>query len=122
MDYESPRSLALGNWDGLTQCAASRDALTTNEPTPDFRLDDSYAKLMMKVGFGKFATPETESFWTNELRVNYAGDDGRRRCRMCWINLGERDGLHGRLPDIKCPVLWLHVSERPSFAIIHHAW
>ncbi|ETI26514.1 hypothetical protein G647_03291 [Cladophialophora carrionii CBS 160.54] len=117
MDYESPRSLAMGNWDGLTQCAASRDALTTAEPTPEFRLDDSYAKLMMKVGFGKAATPELESFWTNELRVNYAGDDGRRRCRMCWINLGERDGLHGRLRDIKCPVLWLHGSDDAAFSV-----
>lgn len=27
---------------------------------------------------------------------------------MAAINLAERDGLHGRLSDVKCPVLWLH--------------
>ena len=27
---------------------------------------------------------------------------------MAAINLRERDGLHGRLFDVKCPVMWLH--------------
>lgn len=29
---------------------------------------------------------------------------------MAAINLRERDGLHGRLFDVRCPVMWLHVS------------
>jgi hypothetical protein len=29
---------------------------------------------------------------------------------MAAINLAERDGLHSRLSDVRCPVLWLHVS------------
>lgn len=27
---------------------------------------------------------------------------------MAAINLSDRDGLHNRLPDVQCPVLWLH--------------
>ena len=30
---------------------------------------------------------------------------------MAAINLRDRDGLHGRLFDIKCPVMWLHVRN-----------
>jgi len=29
---------------------------------------------------------------------------------MAAINLKERDGLHSRLSDIRCPGMWLHVS------------
>jgi hypothetical protein len=29
---------------------------------------------------------------------------------MAAINLRDRDGLHMRASDVKCPVLWLHVS------------
>ena len=46
----------------------------------------------------------------NELTCEIMIDDGRRRARMAAINLRERDGLHGRLFDVKCPVMWLHVS------------
>ena len=30
---------------------------------------------------------------------------------MAAINLRDRDGLHGRLFDVRCPVMWLHVSS-----------
>ena len=33
---------------------------------------------------------------------------------MATINLLERDGILLRLPDVKCPVLWLHVSSTCS--------
>jgi hypothetical protein len=29
---------------------------------------------------------------------------------MAAINLRDRDGLHSRVEDVVCPVLWLHVS------------
>ena len=29
---------------------------------------------------------------------------------MAAINLRERDTLHGRLFDVHCPVMWLHVG------------
>ena len=47
------------------------------------------------------------------IKSNYQGDDGRRRARMAAINLRERDGLLGRLFDVRCPVMWLHVSLVP---------
>lgn len=40
---------------------------------------------------------------------------------MAAINLRERDGLHGRLFDVTCPVMWLHVSrisESLFFAVL----
>jgi len=49
-------------------------------------------------------------FWRATIKENYRGDDGRRRIRMAAINLRDRDGLHGRLADVRCPVMWLHVS------------
>lgn len=63
------------------------------------------------MGFGKEECPEdVRRFWNDEIKKNYQGDEGRRRIRMCAINLRDRDGLHLRLSDVVCPVLWLHVS------------
>jgi len=50
------------------------------------------------------------SFWFKEVKKNYQGEEGRKRIRMAAINLRDRDGLHLRLSDVVCPVLWLHVS------------
>ena len=36
---------------------------------------------------------------------------------MAAINLRERDGLHGRLFDVRCPVLWLHGTEDVVYSI-----
>ena len=51
----------------------------------------------------------------NKLICEIMIDDGRRRARMAAINLRERDGLHGRLFDVECPVMWLHVSGLTQF-------
>ncbi|KAK5109591.1 hypothetical protein LTR16_005749, partial [Cryomyces antarcticus] len=51
------------------------------------------------------------------IKSNYKGDDGRRRARMAAINLRERDGLHGRLFDIRCPVLWLHGTSDAVYSV-----
>jgi len=56
-------------------------------------------------------TQETRNLWRKTIKSNYQDDEGRRRARMAAINLRERDGLHGRLFDVRCPVLWLHVSD-----------
>jgi hypothetical protein len=53
------------------------------------------------------------------MKDNYRGDEGRRALRMAVINMRDRDGLHGRLEYIRCPVLWLHVSRNLS-CILHH--
>ena len=37
--------------------------------------------------------------------------------RMAAINLRERDGLHGRLFDVRCPVLWLHGTADAVYSV-----
>jgi len=107
MDYESDRSRKLGCWDGTAACANLIEKWTTSECTPNFEPDDDYCNFLIDVGFGKNCDTEIRHLWIKTIKSNYQGDDGRRRARMAAINLKERDGLHGRLFDVKCPVLWL---------------
>ena len=51
------------------------------------------------------------------MQRNYAGDDGRKRLRMCAINLRDRDGLHARLDSVTCPVLWMHGTDDKVYSI-----
>lgn len=113
MDYESERTRSLGCWDGPNNLIGSIDAWTTNYLTPDFEPADEFCDFLIDVGFGKDCGDEVRSFWTKLIKRNYYGDEGRKRARMAAINLRERDGLLGRLRDVACPVLWLHVSYTP---------
>ena len=36
---------------------------------------------------------------------------------MAAINLSERDGLHQRLSDVVCPVLWLHGTRDAVYSV-----
>jgi pimeloyl-ACP methyl ester carboxylesterase len=36
---------------------------------------------------------------------------------MATINLRDRDGLHARLGDVKCPVLWLHGTADVVYSV-----
>ena len=38
---------------------------------------------------------------------------------MATINLRDRDGLHGRLADVKCPVLWLHGTSDVVYSVVN---
>ncbi len=116
MDYESERTRKLGCWDGFEACTGPINQWTTNEETNDFQPDLDYCNFLIDIGFGKNSSDDVRKFWQKTIQSNYQGDDGRRRARMAAINLRERDGLHGRLFDVKCPVMWLHVS---SFLHIH---
>jgi hypothetical protein len=78
--------------------------------TPDFELDDYYCNFLLYMGFGPDGFQDIREFWTKEIKANYRGDEGRRRVRMAGINLRDRDGLHERLGDVRCPVMWVHVS------------
>jgi hypothetical protein len=111
MDYESERSRKLGCWDCITACTPLIDSWSTNEKTVDVELGLEYCNFLCDTGFGQTCSSETRKFWAKTLRSNYQGDDGGRRMRMCLINLRERDGLHGRLFDVRCPVMWMHVSD-----------
>lgn len=110
LDYESERTRKLGCWDGPGLLAPSIQEWTSVQSTAQFEPSADYANFLIDVGFGKNCPKDVRDFWVKTVKSNYQGDDGRRRIRMAAINLAERDGLHSRLFDVKCPVLWLHVS------------
>ncbi|KAK5214138.1 hypothetical protein LTR41_000330 [Exophiala xenobiotica] len=117
MDYESERTRKLGCWDGVAACTGPIDKWTTASATPNFQPDLDYCDFLIDIGFGKNCPSETRDFWRKTIQANYQGDDGRRRARMAAINLRERDGLHGRLFDVKCPVMWLHGTDDVVYTI-----
>ncbi|KAJ9663607.1 hypothetical protein H2201_005568 [Coniosporium apollinis] len=117
MDYESERTRAHGCWDGVAACTGPINEWTTNEKTDDFEPSEDYCNFLIDIGFGKDCDKDTRDFWIKEIKANYQGDDGRRRARMAAINLRERDGLHGRLFDVRCPVLWLHGTSDVVYTV-----
>jgi hypothetical protein len=110
LDNESERTRTLGCWNGPADLQPNIEKWTTNEKTDKFEPDTSYSDFLIDIGFGKNCPSDVRKFWRDTIRSNYQGDDGRRRIRMAAINLSTRDGLHQRLSDVKCPVLWMHVS------------
>lgn len=117
MDYESERTRKLGCWDGIAACTGPIDKWTSTQSTPNFEPDDAYCNFLIDVGFGKNCDAAVRNLWVKTIKSNYQGDDGRRRARMAAINLRERDGLHGRLFDVKCPVLWLHGTADAVYSV-----
>ncbi|KAL5321652.1 hypothetical protein ACEPPN_009612 [Leptodophora sp. 'Broadleaf-Isolate-01'] len=117
MDCESERSRKLGCWDGPSGLNPAIESWTSTQATPDFTLSDEYCTFLVDSGLGTDCDPAVREYWTNTLKANYQGDDGRKRIRMAAINLSERDGLHGRLPDVKCPVLWMHGTKDAVYSV-----
>ncbi|KAL9576580.1 MAG: hypothetical protein Q9212_006980 [Teloschistes hypoglaucus] len=117
LDYESDRTRSLGCWDGPSLLTSSIDNWTPKTPTPDFQPGDDFCNFLIDIGFGKDCDKGVRDFWVKTIKSNYGGDDGRRRARMAAINLRERDGLHGRLFDVKCPVMWLHGTDDAVYSV-----
>lgn len=117
MDTENERTVKLGCWDGKTNLTPSIEEWSSNENTPSFKVTDEFCDFMNQSGFGANMPAEDGEFWVRAIQKNWGGDDGRRRARMCAINLRDRDGLHGRLFDIRCPVLWLHGTEDVVYSV-----
>ncbi|KAK5083097.1 hypothetical protein LTR05_006979 [Lithohypha guttulata] len=117
MDYESERTRKLGCWDGAAACTGPINNWTTTNSTPDFQPDLDYCNFLIDIGFGKDCPKEEREFWCKTIQANYQGDEGRRRARMAAINLRERDGLHGRLFDVVCPVMWLHGTDDAVYTV-----
>ena len=117
MDFESERAHKLGCWDGVTSTTGPINQWTTTKPTPDFEPDHGFCDFLIDVGFGKDCQESVRDFWKKTIKSNYKGDEGRKRARMAAINLRERDGLHGRLFDITCPVLWLHGTRDAVYSV-----
>ena len=109
LDCESERTRKLGCWDGFGLCKPFIEKWSVASQRDDFEPEEQFCNFLIDVGFGKNCDKSVRDFWVKEIKKNYKGDAGRRRARMATINLAERDGLHSRLPDVKCPVMWLHV-------------
>lgn len=110
MDCESERTRQLDCWDGPAIVSGFVKQWASSETTSNFEPDDGYCDAVINIGLNQVA-PEVREFWHKTIKSNYQGEEGRRRICMAAINLAERGGLHLRLSDIQCPVLWLHVSR-----------
>jgi hypothetical protein len=86
------------------------ESLASSHPTPDFVLEPEFCDTLLDSGVGDMPSEAEVEFWRARLREVYSGDDGRRRFRRICVNLRDRDGLLGRLGEVGCPVLWLHVG------------
>lgn len=117
MDNESERTRKLGCWDGADACTGPIDKWTTTQTTSSFEPDDDFTNFLIDIGFGKDCDKSVRDFWNKTIKANYQGDEGRRRARMAAINLRERDTLHGRLFDIRCPVMWLHGTSDAVYSV-----
>lgn len=117
LDYESERTRKLGCWDGFAACTGPINNWTSKTATPDFEPEKSFCDFLIDIGFGKDCDKSVRDYWTKTIKSNYRGDAGRKRARMAAINLRERDGLHGRLSDVVCPVMWLHGTSDVVYSI-----
>ncbi len=116
MDYESERSRKLGCWDGREACTPLIDGLS--EPVGDeWAIEDDFTDFILSVGIGDQVSEEERAHWKATHKANYSGNDGRKRLRMCAINLRDRDGLHGRLDAVTCPVLWMHGTDDQVYSV-----
>ncbi|MBM7804441.1 pimeloyl-ACP methyl ester carboxylesterase [Geodermatophilus bullaregiensis] len=116
MDYESQRSRDLGCWDGIGFNTPAIDALA-EEVGEDWVVPAGLVDAVLTEGLGEDVPPEERAFWHATHRQNYAGDAGRQRLRLCAVNLRDRDGLHGRLDGVRCPVLWMHGTADPVYSV-----
>ncbi|KAH7116873.1 Alpha/Beta hydrolase protein [Dendryphion nanum] len=111
MDYESPRSVEKGCWDAVTLVTPTIHAFTSATPTPDFVAPDQYAEFLCSSGFGDDCARDVVDFWRERVQEVYRGDEGRKKIRSAAIALRDRDGLRGRVGDVKCRVLWMHGTQ-----------
>jgi pimeloyl-ACP methyl ester carboxylesterase len=116
MDFESQRSRDLGCWDGIGFCTPAIDALAESVGE-DWVIPVELVDAVLQEGFGEAVPPEERTFWHTTHQGNYAGDAGRERLRISTINLRDRDGLHGRLDSVRCPVLWMHGTADPVYSV-----
>ncbi|KAJ5946956.1 hypothetical protein N7454_003795 [Penicillium verhagenii] len=116
MDSESERSRKLKCWDGASIVAGFAKQWTSNKPVPNFEPGDDYCDALIGVSFNN-CSAEVHNFWSNSIKSNYRGEEGRKRLRMAAVNLAERGPMHLRLSDIRCPVLWIHGTDDAVFSL-----
>lgn len=118
LDYESDRTRELGNFNAIETLTPVIKELESVDPTPDWTPPDKLREFPIYTGFGRDTLGEAEvKFWWDEYTRNYSGDDGRKRYKECAINLRDRDGLHARLFEVRCPVLWLHGTKDAAYSV-----
>jgi len=117
MDNENPRTVEAGCWDGAKDVSVSVEGFWSKDPVPNFEIPVDFSDFLIDVGFGKDVSKDIREFWRNQHRKNYPGDDGRQRLYMCAVNLRDRDGLHARIQDITCRVLWLHGTSDQVYSV-----
>ncbi|KAF2428268.1 alpha/beta-hydrolase [Tothia fuscella] len=117
MDYENERTIKLGCWDGIREVTSLVEATTSASAVDSYEPSTEYCEFLIDIGFGKDCPSSTREQWTKAIKANYQGDAGRKRIREAAINLRERDGLHGRLTNVKCPVLWLHGDKDVVYSV-----
>ena len=64
----------------------------------------------------KIDSPATEGHSVVTARAQ-AKIDGGSRLRLSSINLRDRDGLHGRLDSVRCPVLWMQSNADTVYSV-----
>jgi len=116
MDYESQRSRDLGCWDGIGFCTPAIDALAA-VVGDDWVIPGELVDAVLAEGFGEDVSAEDRAFWHAEHQSHYTGEAGRARLRTSSINLRDRDGLHGRLDSVHCPVLWLQGTADRVYSV-----
>lgn len=116
MDNESRRSQDLGCWNGDEVCSPVIQQLS--EPVgEDWSVDGGFTDFILSAGIGGPSSEEQRQHWHKVHKQNYSGDAGRRRLLMAAINLRDRDGLHGRLGYVTCPVLWMHGTADQVYSV-----
>jgi pimeloyl-ACP methyl ester carboxylesterase len=117
LDYESERTRKLGCWNGPNELESLVKDTTSKTPTESFEPSNEYCDFIVDIGFGKDCPSDKRQLWHELVKRNYQGDAGRKRMREAAINLRERDGLHGRLTNVTCPVLWLHGDADAVYSV-----
>lgn len=73
----------------------------------DFEFGDVYYDYFMEIGYGNMIDKDIKDFWIRIIKLNYNGDEGKRRICMVVVVLIGRDSLYGCLLYIKCLVFWM---------------
>jgi pimeloyl-ACP methyl ester carboxylesterase len=116
MDFESQRSRELGCWDGIAFCTPAIDALA-GSVDDDWVIPVDLVDAVLQEGLGEDVPSAEREFWHPMHQQNYRGDAGRERLRLSSINLRDRDGLHGRLDRVRCPVLWMQGTADRVYSV-----